>query len=268
MNKSKLHILSSVKIEKDLSDSVEIKDYPKNKKILLVSPHSDDVSVSCGGTITAIASFNKIIPVLFFAGYRGIEEKDKEEATRIREKEMEKESEILNIEKPIFLRLSSYADKDFLLHREDVLKVEKVLITEKPDIIFLPKRNDLHPRHKLATSILMGALKKVKEQKEIEKLPDLFFSENPWSLFDAFEFNVVSIFSEKEMSNKIKAIQAHPSQIKRTLFDAAAKTLAEFRGAVVPEQRIFGYGKDGRKRKGLDKIYIEAFNHENNNLWK
>ncbi len=84
----------------------------------------------------------------------------------------------------------------------------------------------------------------------------LFFYENPWSAIGAFEFNAVFVLSEKEISNKVKAIQQHSSQLERTRFDKAARSLAEFRGVIVPEQRIFGYGRDGSK---FQNIFIEAF---------
>ena len=258
---SDFFIYSSIKLPKNLPGFVKLKKYPRGKKILVISPHSDDVSVSCGGIISKLSVFNKIVPVLFFTGYRGIEGMKKEKATEVREKEMEKESKVLGIEKPLFLKLLSYESNRNSCRKKDILKVEELFMKQNPEIIFLPKKDDLQPRHKLATEITLGALESLQRRRKIKNFPNLFFYENPWSLFGAFEFNAVSILSKREISKKIKAIQVHYSQLKRTAFDRLAKSLAEFRGATVAEQRIFGYGKGNKE---LNKFYIEAFKCENN----
>lgn len=253
----KLYVYSSVKLPIELPKPAEIKQLPKNKKILVVSPHSDDVSVALGGTITTLSGSNKIVPILFFSGARGVAGKTKEQATAVREEEMQKESKILGIEEPVFLRLNSYYKDGFVVEDEEILKFEKILDEQKPDLIFLPKKDDSQPRHRMATQIALKALQQPSLQKN--KMPILFFYESPWSLFSEFEFNVIFVLTKKAILNKMKAIQQHTSQLERTSFDKAALSVAAFRGAVVPEQRIFGYGVE--IEKNLD-IFIEAFKYE------
>ena len=253
----KLYVYSDVKLPTDLPKPAEIKQLPKDKKILVVSPHSDDASVALGATITTLNRTNKIVPVLFFSGSRGVAGKSKEEAIIVRESEMKKESKVLGIDQPIFLRLGSYYKDGFIVEDEEILKVEKVLENQNPDLIFLPKKDDLHPRHRMATQIILKALKQPHLKKN--ETPILFFYENPWSLFGEFEFNIVFIIPKKSILNKMKAIQQHTSQLARTPFDKAALSLAAFRGSVVPEQRIFGYGT--AIESNFD-IFIEAFKYE------
>lgn len=257
----KLYVYSSVKLPIELPKPAEMKQLPKDKKILVVSPHSDDVSVALGGTMTTLSGSNKIVPVLFFAGTRGVSGKVKEDATLIREEEMQKESKVLGIKEPIFLRLGSYYKEGFTIEDEEILKFEKVLQEQKPDLIFLPKKDDSQPRHRMATQIALKAIKqpKLKNDGESTVAPILFFYENPWSLFGEFEFNVVFILTKKAILNKIEAIKQHTSQLSRTPFDKAALSLSAFRGSVVPEQRIFGYGSEIEEK--LD-IFIEAFKYE------
>lgn len=253
----KLYVYNSVKLPIELPKPAEIKQLPKDKKILIISPHSDDVSVALGGTITTLSGTNKIVPVLFFSGARGVAGKTKEEATAAREEEMQKESKVLGIEEPIFLRLASYDKEGFAVEDEEILKVEEILTEQKPNLIFLPKKDDSQPRHRMASQIVLKALKQPSLQKNDK--PILFFYESPWSLFSEFEFNVVFILTKKAILNKMKAIQQHASQLARTPFDKAALSLAAFRGAVVPEQRIFGYGT--HIEPYLD-LFIEAFRYE------
>ena len=246
-----LSIFSSVKLPK-LPKKVKVIDYPKNKKILIVSPHSDDISVSCGVTISKLAGKNNIVPVLFFSGYRGLENKEPQKATLIREQEMKKETKLLKIHNPIFLRLQSYETQK--TNKKDIQKVKQLIKQQNPEIIFLPKKDDQHPSHRLATKITLEALGK-------KHNIDLYFYENPWSLFKTLEFNIISIFSRIDLLKNLKIIRVHKSQLKRTRFDRTARTLAAFRGAVIPEQRIFGYGK---KTIDMQHIYIETFKYENN----
>lgn len=255
----KLYIYSSVKLPTELPKPAEMKQLPKDKKILVVAPHSDDVSVALGGTISTLSGTNKIVPVLFFSGSRGVAGKAKEEASSLRELEMQEESKVLGIEEPIFLRLDSYYKEGFAIEDEEILKVEKVLEEQKPDLIFLPKKDDSQPRHRMATQIALKAVKQPRLQKSTS--PILFFYENPWSLFREFEFNVVFVLSKKVILNKMKAIQQHPSQLARTRFDKAALSVAAFRGSVVLEQRVFGYG--AHIEPDLD-IFIETFKYETN----
>jgi len=243
---SKLFIYSNIKLPKE----IDVSPYPKAKNILVVSPHSDDISVSCGMTIAKLAKHNNITPVVFFTGYRGINT-DKKKAIIIREKEMQKEAKLLKINKPVFLRLDSYDKKGYI--EKDSKKVSNAIKKHKPDIIFLPKKDDVHPRHRLATQITL---------KTVNKNIDMFFYENPWSLFKPLEFNLVSIFSFYDLMKNIKTIRAHKSQVKRTNFDKIAKILASFRGSIVPEQRILGYGK---RTSHMKHIYIETFKIHGNN---
>ncbi|NQU82833.1 MAG: PIG-L family deacetylase [Parcubacteria group bacterium] len=257
----KLYVYSAVKLPDNLPEQVILKQLPKNKKIVIISPHSDDVSIAMGGTVTILAKENTIIPVLFFTGYRGVADQDKKRATDIREQEMKQESKVLGIEEPIFMRLSSYDREEDENLDDDILQVEKVIKEVKPDLIFLPKKDDQQPRHRLAAQITLKALKNPQlDTQEEAKTPVLSFYENPWSLFDADEFNVVFVLPKRAVLKKMKAIEQHASQLARTPFDKASLSLVAFRGAVVPEQRIFGYGEEiGNK---LD-LYIEAFKFEN-----
>ncbi len=255
-----LFIYNLTKLPKGVSDTVKLEALPINKKIVVMAPHSDDVSISCGGTVSVLARHNKITPVLLFTGYRGIEGKTIKQAIAIREDEMRKEAKILGIIPPVFLRLESYDEDNFSIHEEDIIEVENFLIKQNPDIIFLPKKDSAQPRHKLATQIILKALQTPYLKREEQTEPtELFFYESPWSLFSAFEFNSAFFLSNLSLNKKVRAIKAHTSQLKRTAFDRAVRNLAELRGITVVEQRMAGYGKN---IKNPDKPYIEVFYSE------
>lgn len=226
----------------------------KNKNIILISPHPDDIAVGCGGAVSLLSSYNKITPLLFFTGFRGVKGKNKLKSIQVREKEMKKEARILKINKPLFLHLKSYNKESRKNLKQDILKVKKALEKYRPNIIFLPQENDLQPRHHLSTQITLKALRQMTNLTNLK----LFFYETVWGLFSAFDFNTAFILSSRVMRKKLEAIKVHKSQLQRTIFDQAAKNLARFRALIIPEQRINGYGGS---LKSIGQ-YIEVFKIE------
>lgn len=241
------------KISSKFPEFIKSIQLPKNKTIFLISPHSDDIAVACGGTVHLLSKTNKIIPLLFFTGYRGVEKADKKTGTKIREKEMQKEARVLGIQKPFFLRLSSYERNDKMTLKSDILKIKNYLQKYQPDIIFLPDENDLQPRHSLASQMTVKAICKLSEKTR--KKIFLFFYETPWSIFKNLDFNTAFLLSKNNFQTKVKAIREHKSQIKRTAFDKIAQSLNTLRASIIPEQRIGYYGS---KTKSLGE-YLEVF---------
>ncbi|MBU1038854.1 glucosamine-6-phosphate deaminase [Patescibacteria group bacterium] len=228
---------------------------PKDKKIIVISPHPDDASISLGGTISALAKYNKVYTFIMTTGYRSfMNGKDKLERIKIREKEVRREGKILGAE-PIFLHLSCYDAKDIKQAiKNDVNKVKHLFNQIKPDIIFLPHKKDGHPTHIASRKVTLLSLPKVRQPygQELE----LWQFEGPWAIFSEGDFDTIFAFSKKAMFKKMQAIRAQTSQISRTRFDVAAESLARLRAALIPEQALFGFGQKKSKKLG---DYFELF---------
>lgn len=224
---------------------------PKGKRILIISPHPDDVSINCGGAIALLTKYNKISAFIITTGYRSyIPNKTRREIIKIREEETIRESEVLNFT-PYFLRLSFYDNYKGKFEDEDIKELIQKLKKLEPDIILVPQENDKHPTHKLSRNILLKCLKKMKKQVE------LWNYETMWSLFSLAEFNLIVPFSEKILKLKMKSVKQHKSQVVRTPFDIAAFSLVKLRGALIPEQ-LFGYGKESFiKDKNIELFFVE-----------
>ncbi|MCG2689910.1 PIG-L family deacetylase, partial [Candidatus Parcubacteria bacterium] len=184
-----ISIYSKSKIKLVLPAWVKQEDIPQDKKIILVSPHSDDISISLGGLAFELAKRNQVLPLLFFSGFRGVLNKNKEEAREIRQGEMKKEAKALGLLAPLLLDLGSYENPKQAF-KKDVLKIQAVFLKEKPDFIFLPKKDDSHPSHQLAAQLTLSALSSLKVE------PFLFFYENPWSLFKENEINTIFLIDK------------------------------------------------------------------------
>ncbi|MDP2950866.1 MAG: PIG-L family deacetylase [bacterium] len=249
-----LSLYSKSKLKLTLPVWAKQEEIPQDKKIILVSPHSDDISISLGGFAFELAKRNQVLPLLFFSGFRGVLNKSKEEAREIRQGEMKKEAKALGLLAPVLLDLASYENLKQAF-KKDVLNIQAVFLKEKPDFIFLPKKDDSHPSHQLAVQLTLNALSSLKVK------PFLFFYENPWSLFRADEINTIFLIEKQALKAKKKAILCHKSQLKRTDFLTVALALSKFRALTLPEQRVFGFGKGS---KGLKLNHIETFKRDEN----
>ncbi len=222
---------------------------PENKNIMVISPHPDDSCINPGGTIIKLAQSNNIDILVMTTGHRAsINNKTKEERIKIREDEVKKECKILDA-KPHFCRLKFY-DEDEI--KEDTETIKQKIKELKPDIILIPHENDEHKTHLISRQIVLNALKELKQKTE------LWNYETTWSLFKNKKFNMIVPLTNYEIQQKIKSIECHKSQIARTRYDQAAKALASFRAALIPEQALTTYGKEGMKlAKYIELIQIE-----------
>ena len=229
-------------------------DVPSGKYITVISPHPDDASISMGGFIAALSKRNRVHIVIITTGYRSVVNGAKpEDIIKIREKEAREESKILGTSL-VFLRAEFYdAKNEPEALRRDTEKLTAVLNRTKPDLLFVPHELDRHPTHQKSRAIALAALAKhlARKKRDIS----VYGYEGLWSLFSEGEFNTVFAYDESLMKKKLKAISSQKSQLARTRFDVAAKSLALLRGSIVPEQALVGYGARAPK---LGK-YFELF---------
>ena len=232
------------------------KDLPRSKKVAIISPHPDDASISVGGVISSLSQAKNFVSVIIMStGYRSVVgQEDKESVIKIREAEAKNESEILG-SKPVFLRGEFYDAKDQKKAiKNDTKKLVKIFKKIKPNIVLLPQINDSHPTHSASREIAINSISQLNSKIQ------LWYYEGLWSLFSEGDFNTIFSFNEKIMKIKMRAIASQKSQISRTRFDIAAKSLAQLRAAIVPEQALVGYGAKAPK---LGKYFELFFVKEN-----
>jgi glucosamine-6-phosphate deaminase len=229
-------------------------DLPTGKFISVISPHPDDASISLGGVIGALSKRNRVNTIIMTTGYRSeVSGLRPDEVIKIREREAREESKILG-SKPIFMRSSFYdAKHSQSAMNADVAKLTSQFKKTKPDIVFVPQAHDRHPTHSASRDIALRAIDKYVGRKKDSV--QVYNYEGLWSLFAEGEFNTAFAYDESLMKKKIQAINAQKSQLARTRFDVAAKSLARLRASIVPEQALVGYGAKAPK---LGK-YFELF---------
>lgn len=117
---------------------------PDIKRAIILSPHPDDETLGCGGTI---ALYSKEVDFTVIALSDGeavnLPEEDKAE---LRRRELNDAMEILGVRDIILLHLP---DGQFQRHRDEIKKrLSELFMLKKPQMVFSPSPFDLHSDHR------------------------------------------------------------------------------------------------------------------------
>lgn len=217
-----------------------------NKRVICISPHPDDTSISAGATLAFLSANNSVTSVVATTGHRAyIPNTTPEERIQIREDEAREEARLLGAQVK-YLRLPLY-NRGSAVGEDDVEIMHEYFSKFKPHVIFLPHTGDAHPTHRAVVRTVLLAVQKILHDKDSEEdvfARELYMYEGPWSLFAKGSYNVVCSPPPDHFAQKIAAIRAHKSQTGRTPYDRAGDALALLRGSLVPEQDLAGFGEE------------------------
>ena len=124
----------------------------KKMKIVCVGGHPDDPESGCGGSLARFAASGHDVVILYLTrGEAGIGGKTHEDAAAIRSKEAIAACRILNV-KPVF---AGQIDGDTIVNNEWVTKMQQLIATEKPDVVFTHWPIDSHKDHQSASLLII-----------------------------------------------------------------------------------------------------------------
>lgn len=189
-------------------------------RILVLSPHPDDESIGCGGTLNKHVESGDNIYVLFLtSGEKGGHDLSEAEAARIREQEAREATAILGIQKIDFWR---QPDSALRATSKLVNRLRQVIIDWKPEYVYVPHIKEMHPDHRATARLLRASLRSLPGNDKIEiRMFEV------WTPLQAMD-EVVDITSH--IKTKIKAIQKYKSQCSVVKFDEAILGLNRYRG--------------------------------------
>lgn len=138
--------------------------FPIGKRILAISPHSDDEAIGAGGILWAHRDVAEIHIVLLTdgAGYGFAPEaamaveQQKAQLVERRKHELLKTAKALNAKSVSFLELP---DRGIVVDDATVEKLRAVLDSVRPDVVILPWFLDVHPDHRAANILFAKACK-------------------------------------------------------------------------------------------------------------
>jgi LmbE family N-acetylglucosaminyl deacetylase len=134
------------------------------RSIVVLAPHIDDETISCGGTIRQHTSRGDTVTVVFLTdGSRcanaspGIVERREAEAQRA-------VGHVLGVQHLLFWR---YPDQGLNLASGMLARLETLLSELSPDLLYVPTSWDRHPDHIAAANVSASALRHVKQSVRI-----------------------------------------------------------------------------------------------------
>ncbi len=192
------------------------------KKILVLSPHTDDGELGCGGSIARfIEEDNKVEYVALSCCEKSI---PKEYPRDILKREVKKATKVLGIERPI---LYEYEVREFPRFRQEILDTLIDLRNKiQPDVVFTPSSFDTHQDHKITTEETLRAFKKC----------TILGYELPWN---NITFNTLAFvpLKEKHIQKKIEALNCYETQKNKAYFsNDFIRGLAQTRGTQIEEK--------------------------------
>ena len=194
-------------IEPYLKISLPLEALPKGRRILVLSPHIDDETIGCGGTLSKHSSAGHSVTVLFLA-----------DCTEERKNEAEEAGKILGISKKIYWE---YQSKTLDQFPEIIGRLSEVIKTSDPDLVYIPSFVDRHNDHVTLNYYFSQALKNLKSNFMI-------YSYEVWTTLIP---NVVVDISD-QIEIKKKAIACYSSQMAGHHWIEGTVALNRYRGTV------------------------------------
>jgi N-acetylglucosamine malate deacetylase 1 len=191
------------------------------KKILIISPHTDDGELGCGGSIAKfIEEGNDVEYVALSCCEKSI---PPQYPSDILSREVKAATKILGIKQPI---LFSFDVREFPKFRQEILDA-LIRLRDKirPDIVFTPSRSDTHQDHKTTVEETMRAFKKC----------TILGYEQPWNNI-TFDTHAFIPLREMHIQKKIDALSCYETQKERSYLNPDfIRGLALTRGTQIEE---------------------------------
>ena len=172
----------------------------------------------------------------------------------VRRNESLAEGRLLRVRKSFFLNLRGMYE-DHATSAEDRTVVKETmddLIARHGDwdrLVLVPHRDDMHPVHKLSTSLVVDIL----ESDLVWQGVTVWQYESPWITFTPHQVEIVVPFDGIAMATKSEAMAVHRSQEYRTKYSDVARYRAQMKAETFPEL-LGGFGYSGQPWD-----YVEAF---------
>jgi LmbE family N-acetylglucosaminyl deacetylase len=188
------------------------------KRVLVISPHPDDESIGCGGTLRKHVVEGDVVQVIFLtSGEQGGHGAPPELTAVRREAEAKAAAEILGVHGIEFFR---EPDGKLSATPNVVERLRGRIQSEHPDLIYLPHDREMHCDHCAAVEIVRRAL-----ETSLAALEILMYE--VWTPLQRMDAIVdISPFIEVKRS----AIRAYQSQCAEVDFEQAILGLNRYRG--------------------------------------
>jgi LmbE family N-acetylglucosaminyl deacetylase len=205
-------------------------------KILVISPHPDDETLGCGGTILKHKDLGDQIYWLIITNI-DVENGWGKDIIEKRQKEIETVAEMYGFEKTFKLDYPT-AKLDTIPIQKIIESISKVIFEIKPEIIYLPNRSDVHTDHQIAFKAAYSCTKNfrypfIKKILMYETLSETEFAPAlPENTFIPNVFMDITKYFEKKLEIfKIYKSEVMEKSLPRSL--EIIEALAKYRGSQI-----------------------------------
>ncbi len=191
------------------------------RRILVLSPHTDDGELGCGGSI---AKFVEEEREVFYAALSSCEKSVPKDYPRdILRREVLEATEVLGISKDNVL-LFNYEVRKFPTFRQEILdSLIDIRNSIRPDVVFTPSSYDTHQDHRVTREETLRAFKGC----------TILGYEQPWNNL-TFDTTAFIPLKRRHVERKIEALKRYRSQSDRPYFDGGfIESLARTRGVQI-----------------------------------
>ncbi|HNQ01268.1 MAG TPA: PIG-L family deacetylase [Syntrophales bacterium] len=204
----------------------------EQKRVLAFGTHPDDIEIGCGGTVALLALQGcEITHVILTSGEAGSDRLPPWEVGPVREKEALEAAKILGAANVEFLRrpdgLTGFS-------REMKLDIIRVVRRLRPHILFVHERNETSLGHRVASELVLEALRAgsgpwFQEAGGEPWSPELVLGYEVWHPLGRWE---LAVDISATLETKIRALACHRSQTAAVRYDEAVRGLARWRGVM------------------------------------
>lgn len=188
------------------------------KKILIIAAHPDDEVLGCGGLLSKMQDNKVDIKVLFIGEGSSCRHDDPLSTESIKDIE-ERNNFAINALK--FLGIDDIEFNNLPCGRLDmtpIIEINKIIENSiksfKPDTIFTHSHKDANNDHKIISKSTLMATRPC-NQHNVNKIYSYeVLSSSEWHYIDSFNPNIFIEISEKDVVNKIKAMEIYESEIR------------------------------------------------------
>ena len=188
-------------------------------RVLVLSPHPDDETLGCGGSLCGhVAAGDEVRVVFLTSGELGDKGRDPAQTARVREEEAAAAAAILGVQHIEFWR---QPDKGLRAGADSVRRLTGLLQEWRPQCVYTTHHGESHPDHRAAPRLLGRALAAAHVARPRVLLFEI------WTPLQRIH-HIVDVTTW--MDTKLRAVRAYRSQCAVLRFDEAVAGLNRYRG--------------------------------------
>lgn len=194
--------------------------------VLILSPHTDDGELGCGGAIAKLIEQGEEVHYIAFSDAQKSLPQGVPADTLVHE--VESATKILGIDQEN-VHILDFETRCFPESRQKILDtLYEIRVEINPKVVFTPSLKDVHQDHQVVTTEALRAFKKTAST--------ILGYEEPWNCF-TFDTTVFNVLSDEHIQKKVEALNQYKSQRHRDYFNEDfVLSLARIRGTQVGEK--------------------------------